>query len=278
MIVRIFGGLGNQLFQYATARNCCELNPQRLYLDVDCNSGVTKRDFELDKLNISKYHLLSNICSKQYGLLRGINNSDLKSKTFSFFKYGKENEDFVFQDISKYKYIDGYWQNESYFNNIKDILISEFSYEGKFDNSRLLLNNKIKDENSVGIHVRRGDYLSLDMYEVLSLDYFQNSINIINEKVDNPIFYIFSDDICWCKEAFNDFENVRFVEGNSALEDFELLKSCKHKIISNSTFSWWAAWLSDSAYSINIAPSEWYKDKTTNKKCKISLLNNFLIV
>ncbi len=274
MIVRIVGGLGNQLFQYAIARTLCESSPQDLYFDLDCETGTTKRKFELDKFNITEYKLISNICSMKYRMIRGINNPLLSSS----FGYVTEKEEFVIQEMQNYKYLDGYWQNELYFKRIKEILLSEIKYNGALDDSKKLLLNNIKDINSVGVHIRRGDYLSLDVYEILTLDYYYKSINMINDKIDNPHFYFFSDDIEWCKKNFNYLNNARFVEGNSAVEDFMLLNNCKHKIISNSTFSWWAAWLDNSLDHIIIAPSKWYADSIINDKCNKALLNDFITV
>lgn len=278
MIVRIVGGLGNQLFQYAIGRSCCELNHQKLYLDVDCNSGITQRNFELDKLNISNYQRVSYLCSNKYKFIRRIHKPNTRINSFSIFKYGKEYEDFVYQDVSKNTYLDGYWQNELYFKNIKNILTSEFTHKETFNGSIQALLNDIKKDNSVGVHVRRGDYLSIDLYEVLSYEYFYNSINMINKRIENAQFYVFSDDIEWCKNAFYHIDNIRFVEGNSSIEDFELLKNCKHKIISNSTFSWWAAWLNAGNDSIKIAPDKWYKDYKKNQNCKSALLDDFLVI
>jgi hypothetical protein len=170
---------------------------------------------------------------------------------------------FLLKDNS---YLDGYFQSEKYFVEMKEILRDEFSLVDQLPKKYSLLDEKIKSINSVAIHVRRGDYLSnkdtLRIHGVCSIDYYTNAINLIKERVSDPIFYIFSDDINWVKNNLDLPENSEFIDGNENRPeiDLTLMMSCKHFIIANSSFSWWGAWLSSFESKVVIAPTPWFDD------------------
>ena len=113
------------------------------------------------------------------------------------------------------------------------------------------------NSNSVGIHVRRGDYVNNLIHETIGVKYFLDAIKYLNNEVNFPCFFIISDDINWCKENLI-FENCTYIDfSKNEFEDFEILKNCHHKIISNSSFSWWAAFLGEENSSITICPKKW---------------------
>ena len=125
---------------------------------------------------------------------------------------------------------------------------------------------------SVGIHVRRGDYLNIPLYSgICDLPYYTRAIEYIKSKSKNPKFYIFSNDMEWCKINLP-VENAVFVEANTGINsifDMILLSSCKYNIIANSSFSWWGAWLNKNKKAV-IAPTKWYNNKKRDAAVELS--------
>jgi hypothetical protein len=125
----------------------------------------------------------------------------------------------------------------------------------------LELLNDIKNTNSVMLNVRRTDFVNNAFHGTMDVDYYSRAISIINEKVENPKYFIFSDDIEWCKENLNNIDNSVIVDhsykGDRFGEYLELMKNCKHYIIPNSSFAWWSAYLSENKDKVVIAPKRW---------------------
>ena len=154
-------------------------------------------------------------------------------------------------------YLDGYWQNEKYFIEIESIIRKEFTLKKmskEAEEVRLLIEN---ENNPVSIHVRRGDYAVNPKILSLTLDYYQNAINLIYEKIKKPSFFVFSDDIKWVKQNLK-LDNASFVSSPKIApqEDLMLMSYCKYNIIANSSFSWWGAWLNKNKEKIVIAPQK----------------------
>ena len=266
VIVKIFGGLGNQMFQYAMGLSMAYKKECELKLDIsDFEVNFHHQGFNLDIYNIDLHVAdfdeiakLKNITKNKY--LQKINFWN-KAHIFEkkYFKY-----DSKINEINGSIYLDGYWQNEEYFNNISVDLKNAFTLKNKIsDNSNNYL-NKINTCNSVSIHVRRGDYVSIpNFYKVhgtCNMIYYQNAIKFIYSRIKNPTFFIFSDDIIWAKENFDFLENYHIVDGNHGnyfYEDMILMSKCKANIIANSTFSWWGAWLNNHDNKLVIAPNKW---------------------
>jgi hypothetical protein len=158
-------------------------------------------------------------------------------------------------------YYDGYWQSYKYVKLVENALNAEMKIYVSFCESDSDILRKIMGTESVGIHIRRGDYISNKynrrIFGSFSPGYYLKSINLIKQKLINAEFYVFSDDINWAREQ-DILNHCTFVEGNRTLEDFYLMSLCKHNIIANSTFSWWAAWLNKNPQKIVIAPENWY--------------------
>ena len=157
-----------------------------------------------------------------------------------------------------------------YCNDVYDLLKDDFRLKTPLRPDNMIRKNKIlSTANSVFLHVRRGDYLqSNGLYVMLGATYYQNAIEILKTKIKNPHIFIFSNDMPWCKEnlaRYVDFSGcvVEFVEGNTegnAAEELELMRSCRHAIIANSTFSWWAAYLIENPQKIVIMPRNYLND------------------
>jgi hypothetical protein len=181
----------------------------------------------------------------------------IKEKTRNFEREILSNQDNI--------YLDGYWQSEKYFVDIRTILLNELTLKSKIDDINKRFTNRMLDSQSVSIHIRRGDYVSdqnnYKLFGVLGLDYYNKSIKYMLEKVNNPEFFVFSDDPDWAEKNIKINAPLIFIKHNSLknYEDIRLMSSCKHHIIANSSFSWWGAWLGSNNDKIVIGPSVYYR-------------------
>jgi hypothetical protein len=232
-IIRLCGGLGNQLFQYAFGKAQKQCGITVLY-DSSWYNKIRNplRPLLLDKFKIN----LEMANSTQY--FRIITEKGFESK--KIFDVG-------------FKYT-GYWQSPLYHYEIyselqKEIQLKEEYYTSEYSELKKII---IKS-NSVSVHVRRGDYLNKENHHVLPLEYYKKALKLIQSLKGDCKVFVFSDDIFWCKKQFSD---VYFVQLNDYLE-FELMRFCTHNIIANSTFSWWAAYLNENTNKTVIAPKRW---------------------
>lgn len=258
--IRMAGGLGNQFFQYAAARSLANKHGTSIGIDttsIDASGEEShfRRKFKLDMFNV-KFEKLSLKEIRKYVWISGNNFiDDYLIKKYCLFEKNvwRDNGNISeFGSLGSDICLIGYFVNPDYFKNIKKILIEELCLKDLSPIQSML--NDIKNSNSVSIHVRRGDLLKLKNSYILSEDYYKKAIRLILEKTKNPIFYIFSDDIEWCKKSFPSLKNKVIVEGNDPSQDFELMKNCKHNILANSTFSWWAGYLNTNKNHVIIAP------------------------
>jgi len=158
----------------------------------------------------------------------------------------------------------GYWQSERYFIDIADRIRADFALAQPMrdNNSRLL--ELARSAHSVGLHVRRGDFVSLSdaaqVHGLCSIDYYRRAIQLVGERCPQCRFLVFSDDPQWARAELPLDPSALFVTGNEQQpeQDLALMSACKHHVIANSSFSWWAAWLGYSAGQIVVAPSPWY--------------------
>jgi len=284
-IVKFNGGLGNQMFQYAFASSIAyeygiDVAFDFSYFDdVKLHDEVTTRYFELDVFNLNcksatKEDLaqikrpefdskLKNSFAKKFPAMFGINFYREKNNTCF-------NRSLVNNDV--YAYYDGYFQNEKYFKHLRPHLLNDFSLKIAIDEKNKAMLEKISKPDSVSIHIRRGDYVTLDyvnkMHGECTLEYYEKAIEYIAKRVKSPHFFLFSDDIQWVIENLKinyPFTIVDFNQGKGWF-DLNLMKSCKHNIIANSSFSWWGAWLNESSSKIVIAPKKWSAKK---QRCDI---------
>lgn len=277
IITKLQGGLGNQLFQYAIGRRFAIDGQTELKIDIDFfenQKNVTKRDFKLDAFNIQAPFATKsdkiNVLGQPF--FRPIKRRLWKMGLDLFrWNYIRESSFAYHPEIlSKKKsvYLDGYWQCPLYFEAIRQQLVNELTLKENFISVQLSKKiTEVRAVNSVAIHVRRGDYVSnpviFQQFGLCSVDYYNDAIRYISGQVEEPEFYIFSDDILWCKENFKDLRfNIQYISDFTDFEDLILISQCKHQIISNSTFGWWGAWLNQNANKIVIAPKVWYIDPT----------------
>lgn len=162
-------------------------------------------------------------------------------------------------------YIQGYWQSERYFEKVSDVIRRDFSFRVPMNSKNLMTVRQIEGCNAVSLHVRRGDYATnpttMAIHGLCSVAYYREAIAFLNRRMDNPVYFVFSDDASWARAELGGQTNMRFVKhnvGNESYNDMRLMAACTHHIIANSSFSWWGAWLNSNRNKIVIAPKRWF--------------------
>ena len=274
------GGLGNQMFEYAAAKALALRLQTEVVIDMSFHHLHSNkswcRKYELDVFNIKVP-----VCNKTF---KGLAICRLKE---IFDKFGWDKEKLLrfglFADTCSFVYdkrfehlkngsvLFGYFQNETYFQHYFEEIRRDFTFALPMNEQNQQIANQLSACNSVSLHIRRGDYISdknaAQTFANLSLDYYHAAIDYIRQRVDNPHFFVFTDDIEWVKMQFNDASlcYVDINRGENSYNDMRLMSFCKHNIIANSSFSWWGAYLNSHCEKIVIAPKNWYRDEETNK-------------
>jgi hypothetical protein len=260
IVSRIVGGLGNQLFQYAAGKALSHKNRTGLRLDIRDYKIYTLHDYSLKHFNIPQnfahtFPLQRTLCK----LLTG-------NSYFPFKVYQDKSGSFDshFFELPNQTYLDGYWSNEKYFLSIREELLKELTLKSPLSPYSLEILDQIQKTNAVSVHIRRGDYVSnpaiSEIYKICDQSYYQPAYEKMMAQVDTPHFFIFSNDIPWAKANLRFIKSATFIDNpkQQNYEDFHLMRSCKHNIIGNSTFSWWAAWLNTHLDKIVMSPAEWF--------------------
>jgi len=257
IIIRVRGGLGNQLFIYAFARYLSLILKSPVFLEKQ--TGFIKDRYRRKYL-LNKFNIQLNACPWYFSLFYPLRHRSAVITKLIYgdaiymddIEYNTDPELALFKiEKSKRIYLDGYWQDSIYFNQYEDIIKKDLSLKVKINSQNQKMANDMIHCNSVAIHLRRVKYNKL-----LELDYYLKAVNQIKSKVKYPVFYVFSDDIKWCRKNFIIDGSFIFVDNNynNEISDIWLMSQCKHFIIANSTFSWWGAWLSNNPGKIIIAP------------------------
>lgn len=284
IIIKLRGGLGNQLFQYAAAYQLSLLyKHDNIYFELSEFKYDKQRNLSLNKLKIEKgiplpykikkslYYKVSSCLEKKYPDIVKIMGkcfisdelirSMLARIGFFYCTYDNPNIPKSLGN-SKNIFLSNYFQNIKYSSKVIGKLKKQFvpqkKVEKKFDDFLKL----IKKQCSICIHIRLGDYQKNSLHEVCNINYYEKAICEINKHVENPVYIIFSDDKNFVREHYQFSGTVLFEPDN--LDDVQtlyLMSQCKHYILSNSSLSWWAQKMSDSTNKIVIAPSRWYNDK-----------------
>ncbi len=294
IIINIKGGIGNQFFQYALGRKLSLLNKADLKFDTSLFSeDLFGRKFKLNIFNTVGDIATKNEISKIKGSRRELEinnelmyNSGLLSKIYRMFywryyrlTYTNSNVvnelthlrfDNKILKVMDNTYLNGFWPHYQYFEDIREILLKEFQLKPKYQTNDFLKKKAYINslENPISIHFRRGyanrDW-DLNYFGVLPMTYYEKAINIIINKIINPTFLIFSDDINWVKVNLKTDQNHEYIDlGKNPDSDYLeliLMSYCKHNIIANSSFSWWAAWINENCNKEVISPKKWYIGK-----------------
>ena len=279
IIVKIVGGLTSQMHKYALGRVLSLRHDVPLKLDLSWFENELKTDtpwpYQLDMFNIKADIATQTEIDNLKGSERYITFArrvkyylglDIYKKSYintSFLSINK------FNKLTKNIYLEGEWSGFKYFEGYEEEIKKDFQYKVEISANAQLLLEKIKNENSIALHIRRGDYISnqdaAKFHTICSLSYYLKAIVYIKERVENPKFYIFSDDIQWAKDKLSGEDSIEFVDGNKNFEDLLLMSNCKHNIIANSGFSMWGSWLNQNLDKIVISPTNWVKDKDLNE-------------
>lgn len=273
-ISHIIGGLGNQMFQYASGR--------ALSLDREVPHRVDTQDFEGYALhNGYELNRVFNINPQS------ASHSDLRSvlgwRSPSFIRRRLFRDDMVWlrgpnlivdtqlaswtelSDVPDDCYLMGNWQTEKYFQNAEETIRSDFSFKTPLIGKNKEIADRMLGRQAVSLHVRRGDMAknatSLAFHGLCTLEYYQRAVEYVISRIAQPEFFIFSDDIPWAKNNIKLEHPCHFVDFNAGSEsynDMHLMSLCRHHIIANSSFSWWGAWLNPGKDKIVVAPQRWF--------------------
>lgn len=277
-VIRIVGGLGNQMFQFAFYYAM-----KQLVSDTKCDvsfydDNISHNGFELSKIfsvdiDIASERELRNFGFNKYEFFK--KNILIRRTLKKYYSSKKVIQNRFEYDSSVFKmrnkYFEGYWQSEKYFLPYRNEIIKLFEFPMIADTKNKRLYEIITCTNSISLHIRRGDYLDpanrIIHGDICTLDYYKRAMEMIEKAVENPFYFVFSDDIEWAKKNIlkNNCEYIDYNNGDNSYIDMQLMSLCKHNIIANSSFSWWAAYLNMNCDKIIIAPSKWFNnDLNTN--------------
>lgn len=274
--VKLYGGLGNQLFQYAFGKSISKKASANLILEVD--SGF-KNDFFKRRYALKDLGIISHIVSDSDTVGRLAISTSLLGKLYrrltvylpnSLRFYYREREKFrVDEEVFKLKndiFFDGYWQNYNYFKDIIDDI--RFEINNGYDYKNNEITNLLNKQNTVAVHMRyphafahgKTHEATKAHFCCLDFSFFKKAIHEMKDLVHDPLFYFFSDNVEWAKKEIDNANlgiKFKFIDSGNAVSDFQLMRQCNHFIISNSTFSWWAAYLADRPNKQVVCPKNW---------------------
>ncbi len=272
VIVRLTGGLGNQMFQYAAGRALADRLGAELLLDTRAFEHVLARQaYTRRAYALSPFKLRAKLATP----------ADLKDWPVWVVEIGMRLrlirplfrrwhfEDAITYDprvrtLQEPVCLVGYWQSERYFIDSADRIRADFALLQPLSDANARLLETARSASSVGLHVRRGDFVSLpdaaQVHGLCSIDYYRRAISLVRNRCPECRFLVFSDDPEWARAELPLDPSAVFVAGNELRpeQDLTLMSACKHHIIANSSFSWWAGWLGYSPDQIVVAPTPWY--------------------
>ncbi|KAA6342565.1 O-antigen biosynthesis glycosyltransferase WbnK [termite gut metagenome] len=282
LIVRSSGGLANRMFQYSLYKNF-EAKDFNVFLD---DSYIARKwDFE----NVSLKDIFSNVefrCPNKSQILKVCGGYDkfstlwrhiplIKNRICFFYKCRDGFDKYIFNNRNNKAYLIGTFQSEKFFEDIKNQIRHDFEFMPFADKRNNERKQRMIEENSVAIHVRKGlDYNKNIIKGCCNITFYHKAIEYIKTHVNNPKFYVFTDNIDWVKTNFQRFNlNYTLIDGNPISGygnwiDMQLMSCAKHNIIANSTYSWWGAWLNSNPDKIVIAPLKWFNETYTLKNSR----------
>lgn len=287
IIIHLTGGLGNQLFQYAFARSLSHELDAELFLDLSLFSHNEKRKHVV--FGLHSYNIKGLVGYYPYVDKTDVGINQNQSQNLTKYVEGLPFPNSIWdykvvktiENIQLPAYFQGWFQNqiknkeksyitENFFKINNKLIHEDLRYSLPLSENSQILYDDIKRYDSIALHIRHGDYENYPKFGLCTKQYYQNAIELLRNKLNNPKFYIFTEDLDWVDEnlKFNSpYEIIRFSEKNNTTgrgygELLKLMSSCKHFIIANSTFSWWGAFLSENKYKTIISPKPWFQDRT----------------
>lgn len=286
IVVKIKGGLGNQMFEYAMARKIqTEFGIRELILDPYPVNRDRLRNFGLDSFRLGK-----NVAVGESGSVKGILKlqEDIAARLVSYFIAGRREEVAIRREkrleklfyllgiiqkdhcagttghfllkLHKNIYMNGWFQEAKEIAGIREKLLDEFQFVREMPRKVVEFGEKIEGSEAVCMHIRRGDYVNHPQFGVCTDSYYYRAMDEMAGRTDHPVFYIFSDSMEAVKTMQFKYPVVFDEVGESEHESLYLMSKCRHFIISNSTFSWWAQFLARDEKKIVIAPDRWYNE------------------
>lgn len=270
------GGLGNQLFIYAAARRLAYVTGGELVLDAV--NGFSRdsycREYSLQHFNICGRVLGSTEYTPYTRLRRRVQRLLASRYPISGRSYIQEDSCFMPELLSLRPnatvWLEGYWQNEMYFRDIRNVLFSELEIITQHEERNVVLSRQILGSNAVCVHVRRlhgvpqgPGAIPLPNANAVDVEYYRSAIALMDKLVSDPTYFIFCDYPDWARENLDFIRPAVFMVGNGDEKNYEdlwLMSLCRHFIIANSSFSWWGAWLSKNPLKVVIATAKWYTE------------------
>jgi hypothetical protein len=277
IVVKLQGGLGNQMFQYALGKAMAKIHHSRFALDLDFlldrtpdkGLGFVFRDYDLDVFSMCPSIAKTGQETKYrhptffHQLTSGFTKRTIYKE--SFFQFDQQ-----VLTMKPNVYLDGYWQSPRYFESVEKELRADFTFTHPIEKNSQELYRKILSTDSICVNVRRADFLINSFHGVCGMNYFEPAIDYLISQLKNPQVFIFSDDPTWCKENFRLNISTEVIDhthkGFKFSNQLQLMAACKHFVIPNSTFAWWAVWLSNKKNSKVIAPKKWFSDDSIDTR------------
>ncbi len=272
IIINLKGGLGNQMFQYSfgyalSVRFGTQLFLDHSFLEQQPDSSYTYREYALDIFNIQA----TRAAKKQLDVFTGkpslISRLSCKIGLSNMAQKVQEPHYHFAAGICKQKrhyYLDGYWQSPLYFKEYENELRNVFVFNNQLLKTSSSLQERMVATESVCVHIRRGDFISSNFHVVCSPHYYLQAMDYMRQQRVRPHFFLFTDDFAWCKAIFGHLYDVEIVdESHNGIKygnKLQLMTMCRHFILANSTYSWWAHWLANNPSAKVVAPKRWYAD------------------
>jgi hypothetical protein len=281
VISHILGGLGNQMFQYSAGRALSLVNGQQLLVDLgDYANYALHNGFELNR--VFNIEAPSADQAAVRAVLKWRANGLVKKVLRRPFFAGLRGQKLVVEPTFSYWpdlckiygdcYLSGYWQSERYFKPCEEAMRREFTFCEPLTGRNAELAADISLTQSISVHIRRGDYITDrktgQILEPCSLGYYHDAIHYMAERVERPVFYVFSDDMVWSRQNLSmrfPCVHIDHNVGEESYRDMQLMSLCRHHVIANSSFSWWGAWLNPKPKKIVVTPKRWFSNGTDDR-------------
>lgn len=276
IVTKLMGGMGNQMFQYAFAKYLAIKHNVPVKLDTRFlldrspkGANFVFRNFDLDIFNLSvevatDAEITSLTHRTGHELTNRVINKLIGRKKNHVFEPHFHFSEKCFLAGSN-SYLEGYWQSEKYFKPIEGLLrAKDFSFTSAMSSMATELGNTIQSSNSVCVNIRRGDFVTNGFHGTKGVDFYSNAELVIGSELNDPHYFVFSDEMDWCTENITFAGKVTYVGHEYAGFKFQdyirLMAMCKHFIIPNSSFAWWAVWLNDNKNKMVVAPKKWFNN------------------